>query len=304
MMNNVESLNVSSSRMKLITTIKRYDHGNDYVRSICLLRDGRLVSGGKYGIVIHNKHTHQSDIIIKEDDSVLSVCGLRNGNLTAGNNDGYIFIYEIDGNEYKLIHTLKQHSNSVYKVIELEDGRLSSCSWDKTIRIWDENYQPIQTLTEHTHWVAGVIEMNDYIISSTSKYDDDGVRIWNKHTYECIKTIPHLYSCGRNGLSKLGENRIILGGWNKLFVLDILSFQSKSFQDQTLGYIESILVLREDEILLGNDKGEIVCYDSLSNQIIFTQSIFDKDDIVWCIIESEDKKILSSSHDGNINVYG
>ena len=291
-MNNNESLNLSSSRLKLITTIKR-----DYnVNSMCLLGDGRLVSGGKEGIVIYRKHSFQSDIIIK--DYVYSVCGLRNRNLAYGGEDDDIRIYEIDGNEHKHIHTLKAHTGYVNKVIELEDGRLSSCSVDNTIIIWDEKYKPIRTLKGHTDSVMSIIEMNHYIISSTYY---DGVRIWNKHTYKCIKTIPHLYCENNNGLSKLGENTIIIGGSNELFVLDILSFQSKSFWDLTLGYIWSILVLREDQILLGNVKGEIVCYDSLSNQIIFTQSLHTN--YVTCIIETEDKKILSSSKDDEINIY-
>ena len=124
-------------------------------------------------------------------------------------------------------------------------------------------------------------------------------RIWNKHTYQCIQFIPRLYCCNNNGLSKLGENRIILGGRDELFVLDILSFQYQSFQDETLGVIYSILVLREDQILLGNNKGEIKCYNSLSNQIISTQSLHTNS--VCCIIESEDKKIFSSS--GDIKIY-
>ena len=281
---------------------------------MCLLRDGRLVSGGLGGIVIYNKDSFQPDIIIHDYSvySVFSVCRLRNGNLASGNNRDEIIIYEIDGNKHKRICIIKPHTNRVNKVIELEDGRLCSCSSDKTITIWDRNYQFFYILTGHTDEIMSIIEMNDYIISSTYdkyyislfKYGHDGVRIWNKHTRGCIKYIQHLYCYSNNSLSKLGENKIILGGSNELFVLDILSFQYQSFNDKTLGEILCILVLREDLILLGNNKREIICYDSLYNQIVFTQSLHTYS--VDCIIESEDKKIISSSSfldAGDINIY-
>ena len=45
--------------------------------------------------------------------------------------------------------------------------------------------------------------------------------------------------------------------------------------------------------LFSIDQGEIKCYDSLSNQIIFTQSMNNKG--VSCIIKTEDNQIVSSS---------
>ena len=86
-----------------------------------LLRDGRIVSGGSKGIVIFDKYIYQSDIFINDKDAN-TVCGLRNGNLAYADFEGKIKIYEIDENNHKLIHTLKEHHWTANKIIELEDG--------------------------------------------------------------------------------------------------------------------------------------------------------------------------------------
>ena len=134
--------------------------------------------------------------------------------------------------------------------------------------------------------------MNDSIISADYKT----LRIWNKKTYKCVKPLQHPYCNDNNGLSKLKDNTIILGsGYGILFIYDVLSFQ-----DDRLGNILSILVMREDEILIGNSQGQIICYNSLYGLIIFTQKLHT--DIVTCMIKTEDNKILSSSFDGIINI--
>jgi WD40 repeat protein len=49
-------------------------------------------------------------------------------------------IYEINNNNYNLIHILEGHNKIVRKVIELKDNKLISFSDDKTIKIWNHNY--------------------------------------------------------------------------------------------------------------------------------------------------------------------
>ena len=285
----------SPLNLKIIKNIKNKGEGEIF--SLCLLRDGRLVSRSNKRLVIYDRDTFQPHIIIK--DSGNSVCGLKNGNL-ASCDDNKIYIYEINGNNYILIHTLKGHTGKIWKIIELEDGRLSSCSEDRAIRIWnnESNYECIKNLTGHNDYVTSIIEINDYIISAS---DDNSVRVWNKYTFQLTQIFQDIHCFWNNGLSKLKENTIIIGGSSELFIVDILSFEYKSFKNKQLNWIDSILVLREDKILLGNLNGEIIIFDSLSNQIIYIQSIANKS--ITCIIKSEDNQIFSSSGNGSINVY-
>ena len=289
-------MNPNNSKLKIATTIQ---HDENEIRSLCFLRDGRLVSGGENGIVVHNKDSFQSDILIK-NVTTLSICVLKNGNLASCDN-GEINIYEVDGNDYRNIHKLKGHTDWVNKLVELEDGRLCSCSRDKTIKIWDQKYQCVQTLSGNIGEIKCVIEMNDYIVSATDDYRKN-VKIWNKNSFQPVRTMQDIYCKWTNSLSKLNENSIILGGTNELFILDVSSFQTKTFQNESLAAIYSVCVLREDRILLGNSFGEIFCYDSLSNKILFCQKVHNGGGVI-CMIKSKDDKIFSSTWNKIINVY-
>lgn len=283
-----------------LKVIKKIENGGVY--SLCLLKDGRLVSGGGRTIVIYNKDSFQSDIVIQNEDFyVLSVCGLRNGNLAAaGEGEGNVKIYEINNNKHRHLKTLLENKETVNKVIELENDRLCSCSWSNTIVIWDKDYNPIKSFKGHNHSISSIMEINDCIISVGNK-DDNSLKIWNKETYECIKFFPNLYCHNKNGLSKLKMDTIILGGDKELFTLNVVSFKSKSFKDEGLGSINCVLVLNETQIIIGDDRGKISCYDLFINQIIFTETLHNNS--VCCIIKAEDNKIFSSSYNGIINVY-
>lgn len=266
------------------------------INSLCFLKDSRLVSSGDNRIVIYNKDTYQSDLIIKNDKNVESICGLTNGNLASS--DYNINIFKIYKNNYELIHTLQGHNKKVNKVIELEEGRLCSCSEDTTIKIWDKEYKCIETLVGHNNNVKSIIQINNNIISA----DDDGiVNIWNKNTHWCIKVIQNIYCHSENGISKLANNTVILGGNKILYILDTLSYNYTQFKNNELGEIYSICLFKDDKALLGNQQGQIICFDSTSNHIIFIQEMHKS--IVTCIIKTEDNKIFSSSKDKTINAY-
>ena len=109
---------ICSSKLEVIKTIR-----HDYTtRTLCILKDGRLASGGR-DIVVYDKHTFHPDIVIHELDYAWSICGLKNGNLAVAHNQGIINILEIDGKKHKKVHTLKAYdSGMLCKVIELNDG--------------------------------------------------------------------------------------------------------------------------------------------------------------------------------------
>lgn len=271
---------------------------------LCFFKDGRLISGGDEEIVIYNKHTYKSDIIIYDDeDNIKTICVLENDNLASAGSNGLINIWEIDGNNYKHTHIFKGHNDYIRKLIELEDGKLCSCSDDHTIKIWDNknNYECFQTLAEDSESVNCIIEMNSYIISSAGDDNSFNVRIWSKSTFKCVKTLENICCWNNNSISKLKDNTIILGDRYEIFTLDILSFKYKTFQSHQLGWIFSICAVRDDKVLIGNSDRKMIYFDLLSCQIIFIKEVHN--DFVSCIIKSEENKIFSSSPDKSIIAY-
>ena len=205
-------------------------------------------------------------------------------------------IWKIDHRQYYNTHILKGHSDIILTVIELEDGKIASGSGN-TIKIWDNNsdYQNVKTLRGN-ETIFCLFEIDDYIASGGR---DDSVKIWNKYSYESIQTLQGTYCLGRNGFAKLNNNSLIAGGKNEIFIIDISSFQVQSFKSKALGEIWSIFVLRNGVALIGNWKGTIHCFDSSSGQITFTRNLHESG--ISYLIKNEGK-ILSSSHDGSINV--
>ena len=268
------------------------------ISSLCILKDKRLVSGDYKGSIEVYNRSYEPQFCIEDvhDLGVGSLCVLRNGELVSGDGHGDIKVWRINEDDYYLIHTLYGHTEWIRKVIELKDGRISSCSDDGTIIIWD-NYQYIQTLQVY-NYVDSIIEMNNFIISAS---EDGTLKIWDESTYQCILTIDDIKCNSNNSLLKLNDNTLIVGGDDVIYFVDIKTYKIKKFKDESLGYIKCLYVNGNGLLFIGNEEGEMVCYDSSSNQIIFKNKFHNN--TIYCIIETEDNQLISSSEDMTIKIY-
>lgn len=299
---NNNNLLANPLNVKIIQSIPSY-HAR-CIRSLCFLRDRRLVSGSEdNSIIIYTLNTYEIDIHIRNahDSYVFSVCGLGNGNLASGSEDCKIKIWEIIGNEYRLIHSLCGHINTVNKIIESEEGKLWSCSWDSKIKVWDNNnnYQCIQTLEGHIKCILSLLEVNNSIISS-GDYEDKSIRIWNKATYQCDSVIINFYSNSRNSIAKLKDNLIILGGECVIHIINTLFCTVYTFSHEELRDVNCFSILEDGRVLIGCGAGMMFCFDPISSQIIFKKEMHRS--IITCLIKSEDT-LISSSIDKTINIY-
>ena len=105
-----------------------------YICCLTILNDGRLVSGSSdTTMIIYNKLTFKPDLIIKEHkNSVCCVTQLSSGEVVSGSKE-IIIIFKITEKQYKVVNTLKFHTNLVLKIIELKNKNLVSCSDDSSI---------------------------------------------------------------------------------------------------------------------------------------------------------------------------
>ena len=206
--------------------------------------DGSItVYNSSYESQFQIKNSHGSN-------EVYSLCVLREGELVSSAYKE-IKIWEINYDYYELIHTLTDHTDLVTKVIELKNGNLCSCSDDKTIKIWDNKsyYECIKTLEGHTDNIQSVIELNDFIISAsddeTLRIWNQSVKkmnvplgIWNEQEIKCIATINDVQcSLSPYTLSKLNGITLLVGGKNVISIVNVQSFKVKKFKDESLGKI-------------------------------------------------------------------
>ena len=96
---------------------------------------------------------------------------MNSGELDSCSDDNTIKLYNINKNEYKVIQTLNEHKNSVYKIIELKNKQLVSGSRDKSIIIYNnKTFKPDLTIKEH-NIVNCVIQLSSGELVSCS-YDN------------------------------------------------------------------------------------------------------------------------------------
>ena len=132
----------------------KLDVSFEAVKSKCALQlaDGRIVYNSNRDIYVYQldklpdmnipenlkgKKQFQPDHIIKEGHIGCIVCmiQLRSGELCTGGEEGLIKLWSIKDN-FQLITELTGHRTKINDIIETFDGKLISCSDDRSIKIW------------------------------------------------------------------------------------------------------------------------------------------------------------------------
>ncbi len=103
-------------------------------------------------------------------------------------------MWALSGVSEEPMHTLKEHTGEVtqcsFVALPSGAGRLVSCSWDKTLRVWqtDSFGTAIGTLKGHKGAVTSFAPSADgRRIASAST--DGTVRIWDIETFECSRVL-------------------------------------------------------------------------------------------------------------------
>ena len=109
----------------------------------------------------------------------------------------------------------------------------------------------IKTLNGHTSYVRSIIQLKDKDILISGS-DDNTLRKWNLLTYQCDTIINNVDCCDSNSLLEIDNNRIIVGGWNVITIVnisnDIIEHQIKN---NKLNWVWSFVQLRNGNILCG-----------------------------------------------------
>ena len=113
------------------------------MKNLCRLDDGRFVcSLSNNNIIVFNKRTFKSDIIIKEIDSEISdIIRLDSNILAICIKDKKIILYQVKGNNYINFQTLNDHKSWVNKIIDINNKYLVSCSSDQSIIFYYKYYK-------------------------------------------------------------------------------------------------------------------------------------------------------------------
>ena len=82
----------------------------------------------------------------------------------------YALVESVKIEDIKSIKTITGHTDSVNSLLLLKDGRVASCSNDKTIRIYDPSnvYHCDQVIKRHSESIRSICQLDDGIIVSGS----------------------------------------------------------------------------------------------------------------------------------------
>ena len=227
------------------------------VLCLTLLNDGRLVSCARdESIIIYNEKTYQPDLIIKEHTSgVLCICKLSSGILASCSNDKTIKLFKIKGKKYKILQTLTNHSDTIYKIIELKNKTLISCSSDSSIIFYyEDKLQYKQNYKIHTDGsCSSVIQTKENEICSSER-NNNKICFYSIENKKCKASITNINK--RNftdeWLILISENLLAIPGENIISIVNLNKYILVRTINTDSSWILGSCMLNENVLITGD----------------------------------------------------
>ena len=208
------------------------------ITSICFLKDGRLVTSSTNTILIFNKNTFRIEIIIKEKGNVTYMNINKDGTLITCLYRTYLHLYEINGNEYNIIQTIKPYdlisdvigkfdnSFQTQKFIELKNGNIAFLVWAYAVSFYkkkkkSKKYSYLNKYKEKDEGVTDLIELdnNEFCLFLTFEKKIQFLDMNTKKITENIKF--NIYtSYSKNSLLLMNNKDILVAGDKQMLVID------------------------------------------------------------------------------------
>ena len=119
-------------------------------------------------------------------------------------------LIKVDSSNFNNTITINKHKGIISSLILLSDGRLASCSFDNTIKIYNRNnyYNCDLTLKGHTWNVPSICQLENNKLVSCSY--DRSIKIWSifDTSYKCDHTIIDAHSGWISKIILLPNNRM------------------------------------------------------------------------------------------------
>lgn len=152
---------------------------------------------GIQDIITYKTYTIKEDKITTDD-----IMNYFNNYSIFGEKDYFVDISKIHN-----IKTITDHCGGIYSVILLKEGRLASCSRDRSIRIFNNDYHCDIILKHQATSILSISELeNGNLVGCCG---DKSIKIWSiNDNYSCDFTISKAHSSKINAIISLSNNRM------------------------------------------------------------------------------------------------
>ena len=277
---------------------------------LCLLYDGRLVSGSSdNSIIIYNKNTYQPDLIIKEHSECIScIISLSSGELVSCSGDKTIKIYNIKGTRYQLIQTLNYHKNFVNKIIELKNKSLVSCSDDSSIIFYrkDNNEYKKDYQISTNGLCSSITQIKDNEICY-SEINNSALGFYDILERKIKSKILHI-SKNNNCIecfTMINKDLLLIPGQNQLSIININEYKLiRKIDVPNSNWIAGICFLNKNMILTG-DYSETLRQWKIEgdNLILISKKEQKHNDYIFALLNMGNGFIASGSRFNIINIW-
>ena len=188
---------------------------------------------------------------------------LSSGIIATSSSDKTIKLLNIKENNYNILQTLNYHNSRVYKIIELKNKYLVSCSTDKSIIFYFKNNneykKDYKISTKGPCHSIKEIKENEICFSEriNNHPNKNNICFYNINERKIISTISNINKMDLNPFI-ISKELLFISGYNKISIININKYKLiREIEVPNSGWIRSACMLNENIILTGDDKSII-----------------------------------------------
>ena len=286
------------------------NYHENIVSCLCVCKDGRLVSGSfDDSIIIYNKISYQSDLIIKEhNDTIFCITVLSSGILASCSGDKTIKLFKINERNYEVLQTLNYHNDSVYKIIELKNKNLASCSTDSSVIFYikdNNNYKKDYQIPTDGK-CCSLIQTKDNEICY-SQYNNSKICFHDLNERKLKSSISNVIkkNTNREWFIMIKKDLLLIPGENQMSIINVNQYKIvKVIEIPNSNWICGVCLLNKNMLLTGDCKKVIRQWKiEGDNLIMISKKEKVHEDEINFLINIGNGFIASCSSDHNIKIW-
>jgi len=280
-----------------------------YVFCLCILNDGRLVSGSDdNSIIIYNKKTYQPDIIIKEhNSSIFCITQLSSGILASCSRDNTIKLFNIKEMKYDIIQTLNYHTSYVYKIIELKNKNLVSCSYDSSIIFYikDNNEYKKDYQIQPDGYCTSIIQTKDNELCY-SEYNNNKICFYDLFERKIISSIKDISKANYiERFIMIKKDLLLIPGLDQISIINTNQHNLvRKIEVPGSNWIYGVCMLNKNMLLTG-DQSKVLRQWKIEgdNLILVSKKEKAHDNCINVLLNMGNGFIASGSPDNTIKIW-